>query len=307
MSETSFSQQVKKEICDKPLRNPCCIIAACYGVACFGKYFDVRGIVLHTEQKFIAQWAKSLFALSNIKGQIFVKGTTERPIYEFVIKNKFEVEKMLAMFGHSGEETSLRINPSNFECEGCFSAFVAAAFLCCGTMINPEKGYSLEFVVNRYGMSQDFENLLAEKGLPPKRTVRKGINILYYKASEKIEDILTYMRANKSAMEIMNLKIYKDFRNKANRITNCETANIDKTLEAARRFFEDVDFLEKMGALSLLEEPLLEAIEVRRQNPELSLSELAQEMNGTVTKSGLSHRYRKISSEAEALRQQQTK
>lgn len=305
MAEMSFSQQVKQEICAKPLRSPCCIAAACYSIACFCKYFDTRGIVLHTEQKIVAQWAKSMFASSNIKGQIFVKGSEENPIYEFSIKDPFEVEKMLVMFGHSGEETSLRVNPNNFECENCFSSFISAAFLCCGTMIKPEKGYSLEFVISRYGMSQDLEELLCEKGFPPKRTVRKGINILYYKSSEKIEDILTYMRANKSAMEIMNLKIYKDFRNKANRITNCETANIDKTLEAAKRFFIDVSFLEENGVLDLLDAPLLDAIDVRKEHPELSLAELAEKMPEPVSKSGLSHRYRKISAKADALRQKQ--
>ncbi|MDL2324769.1 DNA-binding protein WhiA [Ruminococcaceae bacterium OttesenSCG-928-A16] len=305
MSNLTFSGQVKQEICSRELRNPCCISAACYGVACFGKYFDTRGIVLHTEQKFIAQWAKSLFALANIKGQVFVRGGGNNPMYEFAVKDPFEVDKMLAAFGHTGEEPALRINLNNFECDSCFSAFVAAAFLCCGTMVSPQKSYNLEFVVGRFGLAQDLETLLTQKKFMPKRTVRKGINIVYFKSSEQIEDMLTYMGATKGALEIMNQKVYRDFRNKANRITNCETANIDKTLDAARRFFEDVDVLQKAGMLALLEEPLQAAIKVRQQHPEFSLTELAALLEEPVSKSGLSHRYRKIAAKAEALRHKQ--
>lgn len=305
MSKITFSQQVKREICAKELRNPCCISAACYGVACFGKYFDTRGIVLHTEQKYIAQWAKSVFAQANMRGQIFVRGSKNSPTYEFAVKDPFEVDKMLAAFGHTGGEPSLRINHDNLNCEGCQAAFVAAAFLCCGTMVDPKKSYNLEFVISRFGLAQDLEALLVEKGFAPGRTVRKGINIVYFKSSEKIEDMLTYMGATKSTLEIMDRKVYNDFRNKANRITNCETANIDKTLEAARRFFADIEVLQRAGALQTLEEPLKAAIEVRRQNPELPLAELAALLDEPVSKSGLSHRYRKIASMAEALRQRQ--
>ena len=63
--------------------------------------------------------------------------------------------------------------------------------------------------------------------------VRKGAHVVYFKASEQIEDLLTFMGAQNAALEIMNLKVFKDFRNKANRITNCETANIDKTVAAS--------------------------------------------------------------------------
>lgn len=305
MNKITFSQQVKQEICAREWRNTCCITAACYGVACFGKYFDTRGIVLHTEQKYIAQWAKNIFAQANIRGQVFVRGNEASPTYEFAVKDPFEVDKMLATFGHTGEEPALRINPENFTCDSCFAAFTAAAFLCCGTVVNPEKSYNLEFVISRFGLAQNFETMLAQRGFAPKRTVRKGINIVYFKSSEKIEDMLTFMGATKATLEIMEQKVYNDFRNKANRITNCETANINKTTNAALRFFEDVEVLKETGILPLLDKPLQQAIEVRRKYPELSLAELAARLPETVSKSGLSHRYRKIAAKAEEQRKKQ--
>ncbi|MGD9560532.1 MAG: DNA-binding protein WhiA, partial [Oscillospiraceae bacterium] len=186
---------MKKEITASHPQGPCCITAACYGIACFGKYFDARGLVLHTENAFIAQWAKSLFAQSGIAGKVYVKARPSR-IYEFKIGEPYEVEKMLALFSHTGEETSLRIRRENINCHGCFAAFVAAAFLCCGVIVDPAKRYALEFVSSRYPLMRDFEALLAEQGFTPKLTVRNGVNVLYFKASEQIEDLLTTMGAS---------------------------------------------------------------------------------------------------------------
>lgn len=144
---------------------------------------------------------------------------------------------MLALFGHTGEEPSLRINSRNFTCEHCVSAFVAAAFLCCGTITNPQREYNLEFLSVRYNLILDFEALLLGHGFAPKHTRRKGSNVLYLKASEQIEDLLTFMGASGAALEIMNLKVYKDFRNKANRITIVKRqTSIKPCLPAGRRW-----------------------------------------------------------------------
>ena len=77
------------------------------------------------------------------------------------------------------------------------SAFVAAAFLCCGTITNPQREYNLEFLSVRYNLILDFEALLMGHGFAPKHTRRKGSNVLYLKASEQIEDLLTFMGASR--------------------------------------------------------------------------------------------------------------
>ncbi|MGD9560027.1 MAG: DNA-binding protein WhiA, partial [Oscillospiraceae bacterium] len=107
-----------------------------------------------------------------------------------------------------------------------------------------------------------------------------------------------------SALHIMNLKVYKDFRNRANRVTNCETANIDKTVAANRKVLNAIDFLEKQGALDTLDPALRQAAQLRRENPEFSLAELAAASEAPVSKSGLSHRFRKICEKADTLREQ---
>lgn len=294
----SFAREVKQEIAGEHVSNPCCAMAACYGIACFAKRFDARGLLLRTEQDYVAEWAKTAFGIVGVDSTIRAR---ERGGFDFAVDNPFEVEKMLAMFGHSGEETTLVIHRENFLCEGCFAAFAAAAFLCGGTMVDPDGGYALEFISPRYKMMEGFKALLEEHGFVPGRVRRNGVNVLYFRSSEQIEDLLTTMGAPMSALDIMSRKVYKDFRNRANRITNCETANIDKTILANKENLLAIDKLEGAGALDTLPPQLYETAVLRRDNPDLSLAELADLFNEPVSKSGLSHRFKKIRERADAL------
>ena len=298
----SFSQDVKKEIIERGLPSGCCAVAAAYGVACFGKYFDARGVVLHTEHSVVAQHVKKLFSRAGVEGKIYAKGGEESRIYEFAVKDPAEIQRMLELFGHSGTEPNLRINSRNFTCEHCVSSFVAAAFLCCGTITNPEREYNLEFLSGRYNLIRDFEALLLGHGFAPRHVRRKGSNVLYLKASEQIEDMLTFIGATNAALTIMNLKVYKDFRNKANRITNCETANIDKAVLASGETLEAIRFLRGRGAFDTLPAQLHEAALLREENPDLPLAQLACMFSPPLSKSGLSHRMKKIEQFAATLK-----
>jgi DNA-binding protein WhiA len=296
--EMTFSQRVKQEIAARPAAAPCCVAAACYGVACFSKYFDARGVVLHTDSDYIARWALGVYAESGIAGRVRARNAAS---WEFAVKDAYEADKLLAMFGHSGEEPTRRLRRENLNCSNCVSAFVAAAFLCCGTTVNPEKGYMLEFVFSRHGLMRDLADLLAEHGFALKSTVRGGAVVLYCKASEQVEDMLTYMGAPQCALEIMNLKVYRDLRNRANRITNCETANIDKIVLANRATLDAIGRLQAHGRLDTLPGPLREAARLRQAYPDLSLQELVALSPNPVSKSGLSHRYKKIREKAQKI------
>ena len=119
----SFSSLVKQEITQRHLQRSCCRLAAAYGVACFGRYFDSRGVVLHTELQPVAEYAKWLYSQLGVTGEIVVKGSQTSPVYEFAVKQPDQVQKMLAAFGASGEEPTLRINSRNITCSRCTGAF----------------------------------------------------------------------------------------------------------------------------------------------------------------------------------------
>jgi hypothetical protein len=167
--------------------------------------------------------------------------------YEFSVKAPQEVEKLHALLGTTGDEPSLQIDPQLLVCQQCVPAFVAAAFLCGGTATDPQKEYNLEFLTPRSNLSRDFEALLAEHEFAPHRTRRKGVNLVYVKASDHLEDLLTFMGASGASLQLMNEKVYKSIRNQTNRRTNCDTANLGKTAAGQRQRAEGHPLSAKRG------------------------------------------------------------
>ena len=301
----SFAQDVKQEIAARKITRPCCSLAACYGFACFGRYFDQNGTVLQTESLPVAQLARRMFAMNGVQGELVEKNRPSGSIWEFAVKEPAQVARLLQLLGHTGQEASLRINPRLFRCPQCASAYMGAAFLCCGTVTDPQKEYHLEFMTGRLNLAKDFEALLAEHEFHPHRTRRKGINVVYLKASEPIEDILTFMGATGGAMKIMDHKSYKELRNKTNRINNCDMANMDKVATANVQALRAIAFLETSGALDVLPEPLRQAASMRREYPDLPLAALAARFDPPISKSGLSHRLKRLEKMAAQMQERQ--
>lgn len=299
----SFSQDVKNEIVQKKITRECCALAANYGIACFGRYFDSKGLVLHTELLGVAQYAKRLFGICGVHGAIITKERPSGPLYEFKVDDPQEVDKMLKLFHCEEEQVSRHIDPRLIRCGHCFSAFVASAFLCCGTMTDPSKEYNLEFLCPRYNLAKDLEGILAEHEFTPRRTVRKGVNVIYVKASEQVADLLTFMGAGGAAMQIMDHKMFKELRNKTNRLNNCEMANIDKVVTANVAARKAIEYLQQKGDFDALPAPLRQAAQLRLDWPDLSLAQLVQKSPEPISKSGLSHRLKKLEQLADELRQ----
>lgn len=299
----SFSQDVKNEIVQKKITRECCALAASYGIACFGRYFDSKGLVLHTELLGVAQYAKRLFGICGVHGAIITKERPSGPLYEFKVDDPQEVDKMLKLFLCEEEQVSRHIDPRLIRCGHCFSAFVASAFLCCGTMTDPSKEYNLEFLCPRYNLAKDLEGILAEHEFTPRRTVRKGVNVIYVKASEQVADLLTFMGAGGAAMQIMDHKMFKELRNKTNRLNNCEMANIDKVVTANVAARRAIEYLQEKGDFDALSAPLRQAAQLRLDWPDLSLAQLVQKSPEPISKSGLSHRLKKLEQLADELRQ----
>ncbi len=299
----SFSQDVKNEIVQKKITRECCALAASYGIACFGRYFDSKGLVLHTELLGVAQYAKRLFGICGVHGAIITKERPSGPLYEFKVDDPQEVDKMLKLFHCEEEQVSRHIDPRLIRCGHCFSAFVASAFLCCGTMTDPSKEYNLEFLCPRYNLAKDLEGILAEHEFTPRRTVRKGVNVIYVKASEQVADLLTFMGAGGAAMQIMDHKMFKELRNKTNRLNNCEMANIDKVVTANVAARRAIEYLQEKGDFDALPAPLRQAAQLRLDWPDLSLAQLVQKSPESISKSGLSHRLKKLEQLADELRQ----
>ena len=187
---SSFASRAREEIAARSIQKDCCVRAAAYGIACFAKYFDAKGLVLQTEQRQTAAAAQQLFARCGVQGEIFEKQRPSGILYEFNIRAPEQVARMHELFGTTGSETSLQIDPRLIRCQTCVSAYIGAAFLCSGTVIDPQKEYNLEFLTPRTNLARDFEALLAEHEFAPHRTRRNGINLIYVKASANVERLL---------------------------------------------------------------------------------------------------------------------
>ena len=133
----SFASQAREEIARRSLQKDCCVRAAAYGFACFAKYFDAKGLVLQTEQALTAQVAEQLFARCGVQGTITEKIRPSGVVYEFGIRAPEQVTRMHELFGTTGSETSLQIDPELIRCQTCVSAYIGSAFLCSGTVIDP--------------------------------------------------------------------------------------------------------------------------------------------------------------------------
>ncbi len=293
----SFSADAKIEITQKKLADDSAFLAVCYAIACFAKNYDEHGLLLQTECEEVAVYAYKMFLRQNIEGSVRAISRG----FEFSISETEQVQKLLELLKFSKKEPSLRINSTFIETSKAVSAFVGTAFLCAGTMTDPHKLYNLEFISPRYHLARDLEGLLAQHEFSPHRTLRRGVHVIYIKASGKIEDLLTFIGASNASLAIMEQKVYKSIRNTSNRRANCDTANLSKTVNANVQTRRAIEALQKADMLKTLPEALQQAAKLRLEHPDESLAQLAERFIPPISKSGLSHRLKKLEALANNL------
>lgn len=183
-------------------------------------------------------------------------------------------------------------------------AYLRGAFLASGSVNNPETSrYHLEISSIYEEHNQDICDLLNQFDLNARTLERRNGYITYLKGAEKIADFLTLIGATNSMLKFEDVRIVRDMRNSVNRLVNCETANMNKTIDAASKQIDNIHFIETTVGLQSLPEKLQEIAELRIQNPEISLKELGEMIpSGAISKSGINHRIRKINDFAENLR-----
>ncbi|MBO0412661.1 DNA-binding protein WhiA [Enterococcus hulanensis] len=183
-------------------------------------------------------------------------------------------------------------------------AYLRGAFLASGSVNNPETSrYHLEISSIYEEHNQDICDLLNLFDLNARTLERRNGYITYLKGAEKIADFLTLIGATNSMLKFEDVRIVRDMRNSVNRLVNCETANMNKTIDAASKQIENIHFIEATVGLQSLPEKLQEIAELRIQNPEISLKELGEMIpSGAISKSGINHRIRKINDFADKLR-----
>ena len=147
------------------------------------------------------------------------------------------------------------------------------------------------------------EKIMAELDIESRIIARKKYSVCYIKDGTMIVDVLNIMGAHISLMNMENVRILKDISNNVNRRVNCEAANLNKTVSAAVRQIQDINYVIETRGITYLPDNLRELAELRLEEPDASLKELGEMMNPPIGKSGVNHRLRKISEIADDLRQ----
>ncbi len=186
----------------------------------------------------------------------------------------------------------------------CKRAFLRGAFLGGGSISDPDKSYHMEFVTNSEEFAISLKDLINSLGLNSKIVPRKSNYIVYLKESEQISDLLSVIGAHKALLSLQNTKVLKEMRNNVNRIVNCETANLSKTVNASVRQVEDINLIQKTIGISNLPKNLQEIALIRVEYEDMTLKELGEILDPPIGKSGVNHRLRKIGEIAEKLREE---
>ena len=291
----SFSTEAKKEIAALMPDKLCCRTAQIYGMLECAHAFSAAEISLQTEQEEIADlYDRMVSRICSVPRPVRTTLRRRTTLWQSTIPDAALRRQVLEHFGHSEKDVTLRLNRANLDCDACARAYLRGAFLVCGAVTDPEKDYHLEFATPRYHLSRDLLALFREVNFPAKIVTRGGNYVVYIKGSEAIEDCLTYLGATKAALEMMGVKMVKSIRNDTNRRINCESANIDKTVQAAVAQVEAVRRIESICGLSALPEELQEVARLRLENPDLSLRDLGALLDPPMTRSGVNHRLQRI-------------
>ena len=291
----SFSGEVKRELCRVGLGRACCARAEAYGVLLYCNTFTAQELRIITECEEFAIRLPELFDRA-FGGLSFDRMPTAlEQKYIFQINDGEKLERIIDAFGFDARQSPvLHINFGLLEEDCCRAAFLRGAFLAGGSVTDPNKRYHLELETSHAQASRELQALLTDMGQQPKQVARGGYQVTYFKNSDQIEDLLTLMGAPLSAMALMNTRAEKELRNGVNRRVNCESANLDKAVDAAQEQLEAIATLEERGMLEELPDKLKEAVDLRVAHPEFTLTQLAELCNPPVSKSAFNHRLRKL-------------
>lgn len=291
----SFSKSVKEELSKiSNLANKDVVKAELIGYLITNNVSIKNNKVKYsTESEYnINRFAKLLNNVNISKYKIDIQGK----VFSITIQEELRFAKELSL---SNSVIILNENIRNFcNTEVLEKALVRGSFLGSGSLNNPEKTYHLEMI---YGCEEnvDYIKQILEKY---DIHIKKLNTLLYLKDGEEISKLLAFIGANKAVLKFEEIRVLRDMRNNVNRIVNCETANLNKTINAALKQIEDIKFIKKMNKFNELSEGLQEIANLRLENPDISLIELGKLLNNPIGKSGVNYRLKSISEFADELR-----
>ncbi len=317
----SFSSDVKKELARNISAARHCRIAELAGMIGMVGHVDCQDgkpvrIVISTERSVIANTMSELIKkLFGLVPECSVKRTgADSRVYKMVFNRQEDVERILTTLKITEKTENSSGNVRGMDCQEmhisglviqkdcCRRAFIKGVFMTSGSISDPEKGYHFEIVCDNPERAELISGIIHNFGIDSKVIARKRYHVVYIKDGTMIVDMLNLMGAYSSLMDMENIRILKDIANNVNRKVNCEAANLNKTVNAAVRQIEDIEYIIKVKGIHYLPDNLVELAQARLEARDASLKELGEMINPPIGKSGVNHRLRKISEIADHLR-----
>lgn len=290
----SFSKKIKEELSKiSNLANKDLVKAELLGYLITNNIsIKNNKIKYSTESEYnINRFAKLLNNLNISKYEIEIQGK----IFSINIRQMLEFDEI----DYTDSKVILNEGIKSFcNSEQLEKSLVRGSFLGSGSINNPEKIYHLEILYNCEQNVDIIMNILSKFDIQ----MKKMNTTLYLKEGEEISKFLAFIGANTSVLKFEEIRVIRDMRNNVNRLVNCETANLNKTINAALKQIDDIKFIKKMKKFNELPEGLQEMANLRLENPEVSLVELGKMLSSPIGKSGVNYRLKAISNFADDLR-----
>lgn len=298
----TFTIQIKEEI-SKIKSTKSEVIAELSAYIKNNGHIKDKNITLSTENHFlierIKEEIKDLYDEDPKEEIIGNQNFSKKILYQITISKKVDnILKDLGIIDENGEKLDVvpkYIVGANEE----IRAYLRGIFFATGSISDPKKSrYHLELLSYTPEEAVFVQKLLNIFELNAKILAREKGYMIYIKEAEKISDFIKLLGANNAVLYYENVRIYRDQKNKTNRLNNCEQANMDKVFETANEQLRQIEIIEENDGVMLLDDRTKQTLEYRKKYPEASLKELAEiislETGKTITKSGLNHRMRKI-------------
>ncbi len=300
----SYSAEVRNELARIVEEQECCNMAELASLIRMGGTMLIGGnsnlgINFTTENAAVARKALTLIKSGfHLKTEVVVtRGRRLKKNNSYLIKvvPSPVVTELLAALGiMRGENLNVSSDSGILRKSCCRRSYLRGAFLGGGSVNRPEGDYHLELVTGNLDFAKALVRLMKFFSLPVGMTERKNDYIVYLKDGDAIIDFLRLIGAHNALLTFENVRVVKGMRNQVNRLVNCETANLQKTVNAAVRQVKCIELIARQKGLEKLPPSLLVVAKLRLAHPEATLQELVDAMDGRVGKSGMNHRLRKI-------------
>jgi DNA-binding protein WhiA len=307
----SFASETKKELTNLEIK-PCCVNAELSAlIRMNGSLSFSNRMIMIDIQTENAAIARRIYTLLKKQYDVSV---------ELLVRKKMRLKKNNVYIVRLIEKAKVILEDLNIIEEGftfvrsisanlvkkkcCKRSYIRGAFLAGGSVNNPEtSSYHLEIFSLYKEHNDSLCELMNTFDLNSKTLERKKGFITYLKEAEKITEFLNIVGAHQALLRFEDVRIVRDMRNSVNRLVNCETANLNKTIGAALRQVENIRFIDNKIGLDALPEKLREIAKLRVEYQDVTLKELGEMVSsGTISKSGINHRLRKLDQIADQLR-----